>query len=117
MAAPEELGTNYELGIGSYTYAGYTVNSAEWEATGDVRKIKDEDGATDAVIIIDKGVIIRVEMIVKNGTDPTLLEKGDTITINLVNYRLESVTMRKVKGGEESIVNMTVEKEASMSYT
>ena len=117
MAAPTELGTNVIVGIGSYTYTGYIVQSFGGpKPTGEVRKIKDENGATTTVLVADKGRTMSIDMIVKDASDPTTIALGDTITINAVAYRVTDVDTTST-AGEEMTVRIDGEKEDSMTYS
>jgi len=117
MGAVTQKGQALEVSIGDYTYTGYYVGTVEITPEGEVRKVKDEDGATATVLIIDKGKRLRMsDLVVKSGSDPTTIAIGDTITVNSVNYRFVSGNAVKTKG-QEMIWNMELEKEDSMTYS
>ena len=116
MAVPSQQGQAVEVGIGSYTYAGYVVEGVDLEATGNTKFLTDEVDETKTRIDWDPGDKLSIEMYAKSGSDPTTLNKGDTITVNAVVYAIDERRIRRAKGAEEVKVTLALEKKDSMTY-
>lgn len=117
MAAPTEIGQALVVGIGSFTYTGYYVMGSTLKPTGTIRIILDEDGAAATILITNKGKELQMrDLTVKSGSDPEAIEIGDTVTVNLVNYRITEVDPPRT-AGEEMKVSFTAIKEDSMTYS
>jgi len=115
MAAPTELGAALILGQGVFTIVGYYTQGSELTPTGEVEKVKDENGATVTVIITDKGKILKMDLIPKSGTDAEAIAIGDSFTVNAILYRVTEVGPVRAAGTAQK-VSITAEKEDSMTY-
>ena len=115
MADPTELGTQLEVGIGSDTLTGYVVQGVTRKPTGTVREILGEDGAATTILISNKGKSLALELVVKQGTDATLLTMGDSVTVDSVIYCVVDVDLGKTVA-EEQTVTLDLIKEDSITY-
>lgn len=114
MAAITQLGTAVDIGFNSYTFTGYLMESMGNESTGEQKVIKDEDNATYCILVEDKGRRLNFTAVVKSGSTPESIEQGDVITVNSVNYRVESASVARTP--EEARLSITCIKEDSVTY-
>ena len=121
MASIVQKGTSLKIGFGSAAYTGFVLQTLSRESTGEQKVLKDTDNATMTVLVEDKGdrYSFRALILSSNGSivPPDV---GDTVTItNPSNVstacRCESATVEH--SAEESILNITLIKEAAMTYT
>lgn len=115
MAAITQLGTTLKIGFGSNTYTGYIMEDFSTEATGEQDAIKDENNATTTILVSDLGTRISFNAIIKDAGSLTPPAQGDSITINLVLYRVESASVKQSR--KASMLSVTAIKETSMTYS
>lgn len=121
MAAPTQIGTEVKVGLGSYSFDGYIVESSDREPIADVDEVRDENDACVGKIISNPGYRITQRMMVKatSGTaDDTELDSrkiGDTITLNTEGHMIES--WKVSRSNKKTYVDFTAVKEESMEYT
>ena len=114
MAAITQKGTILIIGFDGNTYTGLFMEGATKEQTGTQKIIKDEDNATVTVLVEDLGIRRTLRGIVKSEgwTEP---RQGDMVTINSINYRVESISTEY--SAEEARITLTAIKEDSMTYS
>jgi hypothetical protein len=111
-----QVGETLKIGFGTNVYTGYIMEDFNTEATGEQSIIKDENAATGTVLVADLGTRKTFSAIIKEtGGSLTPPAQGATVTINSVNYRTESASVKQTRGA--SMLNWTGIKEASMTYT
>ena len=112
------LGTQVLIGFGDsgqYCISGYIPDDVSLQCFADIQTISDCDNEITAKLISNHGERITVNAIVKQGTAAEDIHIGDTITINSINWMVES---REVKYSRtEAKIALTAVKEDSMSYT
>ncbi len=82
--APTQHGTDVEVGIGDYTYAGTIVHEAGFNPTADEENIQSEDGDTETELFWDPGKEINLRTTVLANDTASDLAIGDVITINSI---------------------------------
>lgn len=117
MAAPVQKGQAVVLGIGPYTYAGYVVEGADLDETGNTKFLTDENDETTTRIDWDPGVKLSIEMYAVDPSDPTTIRKGDLVTVDSVVYAVDDRKIKRQKGAEEVKVTLDLEKKDSMTYS
>jgi hypothetical protein len=95
MATPTQNPGTMLIGIGSYTYTGYIVESVDLEKTGQYEEVKDEADDTAHIIVSNKGKRLRLSMLVKAATTPETIKKGAQITVNSVIYLVEDAKVSR----------------------
>lgn len=115
MAAISQVGTAVKVGFANNTLTGYVMNGFTRESTGEQKVIKDENNATQTILVSDEGERITFDAIVLNTGSLTMVDVGATVTINSVVYRVESYVIESQR--EETILRVTAIKEDSMTYT
>ena len=116
MAAIAQKGTTLKIGFGTNAYTGYIMEDFTTEATGEQLVVKDENNATGTILVCDLGTRDSFSAVIKEtGGSLTPPAQGSTITINAVNYRVESSSVKQTRLA--SILNVTAIKEAAMTYT
>ena len=116
MAAPTVLAAAApKIGFTGSALTGLWRISQTITNVGEEEIVKDEDNATCAVVISDKGAEITVTATMK-ASGYTLPAVGDTVQINSVNYRVTG-TPSVAEGKTIATVTFTCRKEASMTYS
>lgn len=116
MAATAQVGAELKIGFGTNVYTGYIMEDFNTESTGEQAIVKDENNATGTVLVSDLGTRKSFTAIIKEtGGSLTAPLQGATVTINSVNYRTESASVKQTRGA--SMLTWTGIKEASMTYT
>ena len=128
MAAPTQTGTSVVIGFGSLAISGYFAeDGASYEKSFDQTEIiKDQNGATRTKIRMDGRTIISGTFLADLGMTPVTVDgavpdEGDTISITPVStgaavvYEVQSASGAMAAGALK--INMTLIKEASMTYT
>jgi len=116
MAATSQVGTSLKIGFGSNVYTGYIMEDFTTESTGEQTVVKDENNATGTILVADLGTRKSFTAIIKEtGGSLSPPAQGATVTINAVNYRTESASVKQTRGA--SLLTWTGIKETSMTYT
>lgn len=121
MAAIVQKGTTLKIGFGSAAYTGFVLQSLTREQTGEQKVLKDVNNATMTVLVEDLGDRYSFSALILDATGSIVPPAvGSTITItNPSNVstvgRVESASVQHT--AEESILNVTLIKEASITYT
>jgi hypothetical protein len=112
MAAIAQKGTLVIVGFAGHTYAGLSMEQVSKEQTGTQKTILDQNNEPVTILISDLGrrYTVRGIVLAADWVEP---EVGDTITLNSVAARVESISTEEA--GEESRVSMTVISEDSMA--
>ena len=115
MAAITQVGEDVVIGFGGNTVTGLVMRSVSVASTGEQKVLKDEDNATFCVLVEDLGQEIDIEaMILSDYEGETPPEKGSTIAINSVNYRVVDASLDR--GAEEAVLRVKAIKEDAMTY-
>lgn len=109
----EQQGTQVEVGIGGFTFAGVIVESAGSEKSIESEVILDEDNEPVTRLVWGDKETITVEGIVK-AAGFTAPSPGDAVTINAVAGFCEKVSIKKERKATK--VTITVIKDA-ITYT
>lgn len=121
MAAIVQKGTTLKIGYGSAAYTGFVFQSFSREATGEQKVLKNTDNATMTVLVEDLGNRYTFSALILDANGSIVPPAvGSTITItNPSNVstagRVESSSVAHT--AEESILNVTMILETSMTYT
>ena len=116
MAAISQKGTTLKIAYSTNVLTGYIMEDFTTEATGEQDAIKDEDNATTTILISDLGTRKSFTAIIKEtGGSLTPPAQGSTVTINSVNYRCESSSVKQSR--KASMLTISVIKEDAMTYT
>ena len=116
MAVITQKGTTLKICFGTNVYTGYIMEDFTTEGTGVQDVILDEDASTTTVLVSDLGTRKGFTAIIKEtGGSLTPPVQGSTMTINSVNYRVESSSVKQSR--KASMLTVSVIKEASMTYT
>lgn len=121
MAAITQVGTALKIGYASFAYSGYVAQALTHEATGEIKVLKNTDNATFCKLIEDLGHRFTLKLfILSSGGSITPPAKGSTVTIttpagDVTPCMCESATVEHQ--AEENMLNVTLIKEESMTYT
>jgi hypothetical protein len=115
MAVITQKGTTLKICFGTNVYTGYIMEDFTTEATGVQDVILDEDAATTTILVSDLGTRNSFTAIIKGTGSLTPPAQGSTMTINSVNYRVESSSVKQSR--KASMLTVSVIKEISMTYT
>lgn len=113
--AVEQLGTQRLIGFNGKTVSGYQSDTVDLEKTGDIEEVRDGSNETATKFISNKGKRISTTLIVNAATTPETVEKGDTVTIDAVNYMVEEWRVSYVRLAAR--VSAVLVKEDSMTYS
>ncbi len=121
MAAIVQKGTTLKIGYGSLAYTGFVPRDWTHTPTGEQKEIKGTDNQTMTVLVENLGDQHSGSLLILDASGSiTPPAKGSTVTLTppggtSTNYRCvdSSVTF----GPEEAILNLTIIKEASMTYS
>ena len=116
MAEISQKGTTLKIAYGANVLTGYIMEDFTTEASGEQDAIKDEDNATGTILISDLGTRNNFTAIIKEtGGSLTPPALGATVTINSINYRCESSSVKQSR--KASMLTIALIKETSMTYT
>jgi hypothetical protein len=117
MAAGDMVikGTTVIVGFNSFTYSGSIMDSVSRKPIGDIKEIRGENNAVTTKLISNPGFEISVEVIVTTLASFNAIKKGDTFTINTVNYMVVDCDGKYSR--EEVKWSISAIKEDSMTYT
>lgn len=121
MAAITQLGTALKIGYGAFAYTGYVAQAVSHESAGEVKEIKGTDNQTLTKLIENLGERFTLKLLILDATgslNPP--DKGATVTLTpplgtSTPYMCESASIDFQ--AEEAMLNLTIVKEVSMTYS
>lgn len=121
MAAITQLGTALKIGYGSFAYTGYVAQGFTHETTGEIKELKNADNATFTKLVENLGNRYTLKLLILDATGSiTPPARGATVTITTpqnasTDCMCESSSIEFT--AEESMLTLTLVKEASMTYS